>query len=150
MGYEGQPLESFVDALVAAGYTALVDVRLNALSRKPGFSKRGHREALAEAGIEYQHRPSSATPRTIATASALRVPPSRRRERGTQPVSDERAAAAIEELASAGTPQLVALKCFEADDARCHRQVILSAVDSQGATAAGRRPRARLITQDRR
>lgn len=56
VGYEGQEISEFIDGLVQRGVTRLVDVRLTPISRKRGFSKTALRAALAEAGIEYDHR----------------------------------------------------------------------------------------------
>ena len=63
IGYEGRALAPFVEDLVARGVTRVVDVRLNAISRKPGFSKRALSAALSDAGIGYEHRPSLGNPR---------------------------------------------------------------------------------------
>ena len=127
VGYEGQTIASFVDQLVSEGCTSLVDVRLNAISRKPGFSKRRLGEALAAVGIAYQHRPELGNPKEnregfgtsgAAFDVAVRTYAAR--------LAHEHAAAALEELARAGSTERVAVLCFESDDARCHRQVILS------------------------
>ncbi|WP_022894774.1 DUF488 domain-containing protein [Agromyces subbeticus] len=48
--------------LTRRGVTALVDVRLNALSRKHGFSKKSLAEGLAGYGITYLHRPQLGNP----------------------------------------------------------------------------------------
>jgi uncharacterized protein (DUF488 family) len=144
VGYEGQTLDTFVDSLVADGVTALVDVRLNALSRKRGFSKRSLGDALAEAGIAYEHRPELGNPKENregfgASGASLEAA----RETYAARLADERAAAAIQDLMRAGSQERVALLCFEADDSRCHRQVILSAVESRRAIARGSKHRAR-------
>ena len=55
VGYEGRDLDEFVRLLRAHGVTVLLDVRLNAISRKPGFSKTRLTAALADAGIRYRH-----------------------------------------------------------------------------------------------
>jgi uncharacterized protein (DUF488 family) len=145
VGYEGKTVATLVDQLVAEGCTTLVDVRLNPVSRKPGFSKRRLGEALAAAGIEYQHRPELGNPKENragfgATGPAFDVAV---RTYATRIAADERARSAIEELARAGSRQRVAVLCYESDDARCHRQVILSAVcdrhtSGKGSTRQGR------------
>ena len=55
IGYQGRSLEEFLAVLRREGIGCVVDVRRNALSRKPGFSKTALREALAGAGIDYLH-----------------------------------------------------------------------------------------------
>ena len=55
VGYEGRTLGDLVGLLVDHGTTLLLDVRLNAISRKPGLSKSALRAGLAGAGIGYRH-----------------------------------------------------------------------------------------------
>lgn len=57
VGYEGQSIDAFIYGLRASGTLILADVRLNAISRKRGFSKRLLEASLAEAGIGYWHVP---------------------------------------------------------------------------------------------
>jgi uncharacterized protein (DUF488 family) len=40
VGYEGRDPSDFVELLQKNGVTVLLDVRLDAISRKPGFSKK--------------------------------------------------------------------------------------------------------------
>ena len=62
IGYAELTPEALIAALGDAGVTTLVDVRANASSRKPGFSKRKLESAVTEAGIEYRHEPSLGIP----------------------------------------------------------------------------------------
>ena len=144
VGYEGTTIASFVDQLVLEGCTTLVDVRLNAVSRKPGFSKRRLGEALAAAGITYQHRPELGNPKDnregFGASGAAFDAAVRTYAAGLDRGS---AATAIEELARTGRAQRVAVLCFESDDARCHRQVILS-------RAGGRKPAVSAVASRRR
>lgn len=55
VGYEGRELDTFVDDLVAQRVQVLVDVRLNPISRKRGFSKTRLTEALWAAGTGLKH-----------------------------------------------------------------------------------------------
>ena len=57
LGYEGLSIDEFCSQVLTQGVSVVVDVRLNALSRKPGFSKNGLRAALAQAGVDYLHFP---------------------------------------------------------------------------------------------
>ena len=63
VGYEGRSADEVIEALVGAGVRALVDVRQNAISRKPGLSKRALAERCRVRGIEYLHEPSLGNPR---------------------------------------------------------------------------------------
>ena len=55
IGYEGINIDELVLSLKERNVTALVDVRLNAISRKPGFSKKRLEGAVSAAGIKYEH-----------------------------------------------------------------------------------------------
>ena len=62
IGYEGENVDSLVAKLLAWKIAVLVDVRLNAISRKRGFSKRSLSEALDAVGITYVHLPNLGQP----------------------------------------------------------------------------------------
>lgn len=51
VGYEGMTLDGLIDRLTDARVCVLVDVRLNPISRKPGFSRVRLAKALEEAGV---------------------------------------------------------------------------------------------------
>jgi len=55
VGYEARTIDAFVAELQRAGVQTVADVRLNAISRKAGFSKTRLKEALAAAAIGYRH-----------------------------------------------------------------------------------------------
>lgn len=55
IGYEGINIDELVLSLKERNVTALVDVRLNAISRKPGFSKKRLQGAVTSADIKYEH-----------------------------------------------------------------------------------------------
>jgi uncharacterized protein (DUF488 family) len=130
VGYEGRQAEQFVRDLAAAGVGVVVDVRLTPSSRKPGFSKRSLAERLSAAGIGYEHLPALGNPKNnrpgfAGEAAELRA--ARARYAALLSTSDaEDALARVRTLASTG---IVALLCFEADEHRCHRQVILTHLD---------------------
>lgn len=62
VGYEGLTPEALVERLTGARITTVFDVRLNPISRKPGFSRRRLEATLAEAGIEYVHEKALGNP----------------------------------------------------------------------------------------
>jgi uncharacterized protein (DUF488 family) len=102
-------------------------VRLNAISRKPGFSKRRLREALAAAGIGYLHL------RSLGNAKENREPFRTGRVAEGRRVFGEvlrapEAEASLAELADLASEQVVAVLCFEADAEVCHRQVVIDHV----------------------
>ena len=61
-GYEGRSIEDFVRAMKRNRVELVVDVRLNAVSRKRGFSKTALTAALAAEGIGYRQRDGARKP----------------------------------------------------------------------------------------
>jgi len=64
-GYEGRDLDSFVDLVRQHDVDVLVDVRENAYSRKPGFTKGELEDALAARGVDYAHVDALGNPSEI-------------------------------------------------------------------------------------
>ncbi|WP_223399967.1 DUF488 family protein, N3 subclade [Nocardioides rotundus] len=129
VGYEGRTIETFVDELVRAGVKTVADVRLNAISRKAGFSKTRLRDALAAAGIEYRHM------RSLGNAKENRSPFwDGRVEEGRrvfrEALQEPEAESSIEELSALVRDQIVAVLCFESDVEKCHRKVVIDEVVS--------------------
>lgn len=126
-GYEGRSIEEFVNALQELGVQTVADVRLNAISRKAGFSKTRLRTALASADIDYRHMPS------LGNAKENRRPfwtgnvdEGRRVFRaGLQAPEAEDS---LRELADLAGDHVVAIVCFEADERVCHRKVVIEEV----------------------
>ncbi|CAM3190342.1 DUF488 domain-containing protein [Nocardioides dubius] len=124
VGYEGRTIDAFVDALVRAGVQTVADVRLNAISRKAGFSKTRLREALADVGIEYRHM------RSLGNAKENREPFwDGRAEEGRrvfrEALGSPEAESSLEELSELVRDHVVAVLCFETDVEKCHRKVII-------------------------
>lgn len=127
VGYEGRDLDTFVGLLREHGVTVLVDVRLNAVSRKPGFSKRRLADALAAAGIGYRHA------RALGNPQDNREPfrsgdVARGVERYRTLLAGEEAAAELAAVAALLARERVAVLCVERDHERCHRQAVLAAL----------------------
>jgi uncharacterized protein (DUF488 family) len=132
VGYEGRQIDEFVAGLRSAGVGIVVDVRLTPVSRKRGFSKRSLAENLAAAGIRYEHLPALGNPKDNRAGFAggpaeVKAAIGRYTERIA---GDDEASAALERIVRLAATELVAVLCFEADDERCHRQVVLSLVDA--------------------
>lgn len=129
VGYEGRDIDAFVAWLRQANVSMVVDVRLTPISRKRGFSKRALAAVLAEAGIAYEHAPELGNPKWnrpgfAGTPQELEAAKANYREMLLDPRAQERLAM----IAEAGTRQTVGLLCFEADERRCHRGVVLEAL----------------------
>lgn len=134
IGYEGLTFEDFVQTLKNREATVLVDVRLNPISRKKGFSKRGLSEALDQHGIRYVHLRALGNPKENRSGfwdtytSAWDV--ARENYRGILDSEAARAALSyVEELAR--VEPAVGLMCFEKSECNCHRDVILQRIKRQ-------------------
>lgn len=132
IGYEGQTLDAFISKMSLRGVQTLVDVRLNAISRKRGFSKTALSEALRAAGIEYLHLPELGNHRDnrdgYATTDTIEAHQARDRFRDV--LTSDRAVSTLERLASLARDRTIALFCFEADEEHCHRQQVREALTS--------------------
>ena len=122
VGYEGRSLDEFIELLGTAGVGTLVDVRLNAVSRKPGFSKIRLSAALASSGIRYRHEPLLGNPRSNRDGFRKDWPSAARRYRDRLANGSSEAFQRTIALTREGR---VALMCFEHLHAECHRAVII-------------------------
>jgi hypothetical protein len=139
IGYEGLALEDFIQDLQDRGVMYLVDVRLNPISRKRGFSKTRLSEALALHGIEYVHLRDLGNPKDNRAGFWDTYTPAwdaaRDRYRGMLESETARQAFSdLEELAQTGS--IVALMCFERAECNCHRAVILERIKHRELAAA--------------
>lgn len=130
MGYEGLTLDAFVSKLRIRGVRTLVDVRLNAISRKRGFSKRALAEALGEADITYVHLPALGNQRDnragygeLESDLANEV-----RDRFRQELQSTAAIVALQDVANLAQAGEVVLFCYEQDERHCHREQVLEQV----------------------
>lgn len=129
-GYEGRDIDSFVAALVDSRVSVVADVRLTPISRKKGFSKTRLKEALAEAGIEYTHLRGLGNPKENREPFwDGRVEVGRARFRSL--LRSDEAQADLDRLAEHAQASRVAVLCFEKDESRCHRQVVLETIRSR-------------------
>jgi uncharacterized protein (DUF488 family) len=124
VGYEGRGVDELVTLLLDHGVTVLLDVRLNAISRKPGFSKRRLEAALAEAGIAYRHARALGNPKD--NREPFHSGDARRGLRVFRTVlASDDAGLELGRLAELLGSERVVVFCFERDHDRCHRQVIV-------------------------
>lgn len=131
-GYEGRDIDSFVSSLLDCDIQVVADVRLTPISRKPGFSKKRLGQALAEAGIEYTHLRALGNPKeNRAPFWDGRVGVGRARFRGV--LRSDEAQSDLDRLAEHAARSRVAVLCFEKDEERCHRKVVLDTVRERAA-----------------
>lgn len=128
-GYEGLDLDMFLARLVEQRVDVLADVRLTPISRKRGFSKTALAEAVTAAGIGYLHLRPLGNPKTnrAGFGGDTNELADARSHYGSL-LTDESAAAALDQLVELARNQHVAVMCFEADERRCHRDVVLREV----------------------
>lgn len=136
IGVYGFDRESFLAALGDAGVEVLVDVRQRRGVRGPEYAwanSRRLQDALAEAGIEYQHHKELA-PTTAMREAQYRADDAAgegKRNRTHLGAEYERLyteeilePADLEPLAALARERLPALMCVEADPEACHRSLI--------------------------
>lgn len=131
IGYEGSTIDKFVDRLTREGVATFFDVRLNAISRKPGFSKTKLADALRSAGIDYRHLPSLGNRKDNREPFLTgRLDEGRAAYRASL---DPAAVADLEQIAGMASSGVVAVACFEADHSRCHRYVVIDEIRRFGS-----------------
>lgn len=121
IGYEGRSVEDVVSLLAANEVSVLVDVRLNAVSRKKGFSKTALSNALGEAGIEYRHERALGNPKE--NREPFRNGDESARETYSRILANG-SRDSYESVIALAREQRVALLCFERAHETCHRSCI--------------------------
>ncbi len=128
IGYQGATVRTFLDALRDERIELLVDVRAVAMSRRPGFAKTALAANLKEAGIDYLHLRALGTPadgRAAARAGRHEEMHAIFREQLATPAAQAELGA-LAGIVRSG--RRVALLCFEADAAQCHRSIVATAL----------------------
>ena len=127
VGYQERDIDEFVQLLVDNDVELLVDVRLNAISRKRGFSKTALSNTLATAGIGYRHERELGNPKDNREPFRQGLASARKRYLA---LLSNGASAVYAEVVSLAQTRRVALLCYERDHAECHRSCIIdSALD---------------------
>ncbi len=130
LGYEGESLDSVIAKLASWNVTTLFDVRLNAISRKRGFSKTALSYGLAEAGIDYRHLPALGNSRDNRFGYAVPHTADGDLARSTfrSRLITPEAEAGIAQIVDVAAEARVAVFCFEANQYHCHREQVLDVV----------------------
>ncbi len=121
VGYQDRTLEDLVGLLTSNGISAVVDVRLHAVSRRRGFSKTALSAALADAGLRYVHERSLGNPRENRPGYRSGREEARR---VYAKHLDEEGGPALDRVRSLQATGPVALLCYESDAATCHRTAV--------------------------
>jgi uncharacterized protein (DUF488 family) len=122
IGYEGRSGAQVIAMLRRAKVDVLVDVRAVPMSRKPDFRKNAWIALLADAGIEYHSCTALGTPKPLREQLAedrdyrsFFRDYRRHMRKQREPMFD---------LNALLVRKRIALMCFEADAATCHRSAI--------------------------
>jgi uncharacterized protein (DUF488 family) len=123
IGYEQQTLPDVIARLRKAKVEMVVDVRAVAASRRPGFSKSMLAASLAEHGIDYVHLRALGTPKEgrLAARAGRTKEMHKIFERHLQ---EPEAQLELSRAAELAKKHRVALLCYEADAAHCHRAIV--------------------------
>ena len=124
VGYQERSVGELIDVLRQGEVEVLVDVRLNPISRKPGFSKNPLSQALAEAGISYRHERELGNPRENRDPFHRERYEAHLREGGS---------AVYAELMELARSVRIALLCYERRHRDCHRSCILDLASQEHA-----------------
>ena len=124
VGYQGRSVNELIDVLRHGDVKVLVDVRLNPISRKPGFSKNPLCQALADAGIGYRHERELGNPRENRDPFHRERYEAHMREGGS---------AVYAELIELARSVRIALLCYERLHRDCHRSSILDLASKEHA-----------------
>jgi uncharacterized protein (DUF488 family) len=138
IGYEGLDIDSLLATLRLRSVSTVVDVRLNAISRKRGMSKNSLRDSLASAGIQYEHHRALGNPRDNRDGFAETETPVGKsaRARFSQLLTTPEADSSLARIHALRQEGVVALLCFEADESHCHREILLRALRDRAPSFA--------------
>ena len=109
VGYEGLNVGGLIDRLVAAKVTLVIDVRLNPISRKPGFSKKSLKARLEAVGIEYRHEAALGNP---PMRGSFRHGDGKDGRRRMRQILKNGSGAALEKLIEDAQCRYIAVLCF--------------------------------------
>lgn len=136
LGYEGWSIEEFLDDLSIKRVSLVVDVRLTPLSRKKGFSKRGLSAVLADQGVGYEHHPALGNPKWNRAGFAGPIHDLETARRVfAERLQDSEAIHSLDSVADRAKYELVGIMCFERDQQRCHRSVIIDHLAARASLA---------------
>ena len=126
-GYEGRSVDAFLNMLLQAGVTQLIDVRMNPIARRYGFHRSTLNRLCGKLDIRYEHIPA------LGIRSDKRKDldrPGAREELfedyEATTLKDE--TAAIDSVVGLVKKQPSVLVCMEADHACCHRSRLAKVV----------------------
>lgn len=127
VGYERRTIHELITLLDQYQIVVLVDVRLNAISRKQGFSKTALRKALEDADIGYIHKRHLGNPKD--NREDFRQGSHSARQRYIEHLKNG-ASSAYQEIIEIAQAKRTALLCYERNHDECHRSCILAEAEA--------------------
>lgn len=130
IGYEGLTIDAFISKLRIRGVETVVDVRLNAISRKRGFSKRALAVALEEAELAYVHLPNLGNQRDNRAGYSVigSLAGTEARDRYRETLRSDAAVLALEQLVELARAGETVVLCYEQNEQHCHREQVIEHV----------------------
>jgi uncharacterized protein (DUF488 family) len=125
VGYEGRDPTELVALLCYHEVQVLIDVRLNAISRRRGFSKTALSQALADAGIAYVHERGLGNPKENRAAYRLGHEAAHRRYARHLESQGAEAVSRVSDLVRTAP---TALLCVEREPECCHRTAVATSL----------------------
>lgn len=123
IGYERETQPVVIEKLKDAGVELVIDVRAVAASRRAGFSKTLLAASLNEAGIGYVHLRQLGTPKPGRDA-ARKGHIAEMHQIFHAHMAEPGAQMELAKAAGFARDKKVALLCYEADAAGCHRTIL--------------------------
>jgi len=121
-GYQGENVHNFIHKIIEENIGAIIDIRENPFSRKPGFSKTPLSKKLHNAGVDYYHFQELGTPKPLRNFLA---------EKGDYEVFFQNYRNylrefrdSLDDLIDIGSKKRICLMCFEKDPHTCHRKIV--------------------------
>lgn len=126
-GYQGQSIKEFINKLLASKINAIVDIRENPVSRKPGFSKNKLQKTLDNAGIDYHHFQELGTPKPLRNFLTDSQNYDKFFEEYSQFLPEFQDA--LDDIVEIGSNnKRICLLCFEKDSLYCHRKIVAKVI----------------------
>lgn len=121
-GYQGETINYFINKILQEKIDAIIDIRQNPFSRKPGFSGKTLSRRLKNSGISYYHFEELGTPKPLRDYLA--------NEGNYQVFFDnyrnyiQEYKDSLDDLIDIGNKKRICLMCFEKNPHFCHRKVV--------------------------
>lgn len=125
-GYQGETINEFIGKIRGKKIEAIIDIRENPTSRKPGFSKNIFQKKLDSAGVDYYHFQELGTPKPLRNFLATNQNYDEFFEEYKQFLPEFQDA--LDDIVEIGSNKRICLLCFEKDPHYCHRKIVANLI----------------------